>query len=284
MYAALLKDELVLAVTEAAKARADISYLNREPYRCPNCRQRVILILSEQAEAFFKHLRSYQGSAGEQAEHHTAKMMLKAALTAAGFPAQVEVPLAVGGIRADVLANSGLAFEVQCAPLGQAEFAHRHALYQEARVKDIWVVGQRHYLRGKLKQTQLIYFRENPHWQSYYLEVDPVRGLLRLKYQVLQEPLTQNLVYRQQDFTLDAKGIASLWHYRPPKLPDFQADCRRQRQYLQGQIQQKTRFGLKIAEAMYLKHLTLADLPSAAFASWRKPGEASWLERYLGAK
>ena len=92
------------------------------------------------------------------------------------------------------------------------------------------------------------------------------------------------MVYCQQDFTLDAKGIASLWHYRPPKPPDFQADCRRQRQYLQGQIQQKTRFGLKIAEAMYLKHLTLADLPSAAFASWRKPGEASWLERYLGAK
>ena len=40
LYAALLKDELVLAVTEAAKARADMSYLNREPYRCPNCRQR----------------------------------------------------------------------------------------------------------------------------------------------------------------------------------------------------------------------------------------------------
>lgn len=284
MYAALLKDELVLAVTEAAKARADLSYLNREFYRCPSCHQRVILILSEQGAAFFKHLRTYQGNAGEQAEHHSAKMMLKAALTAAGFPAQVEVPLAGGGIRADVLANDRLAFEIQCAPLGQGEFARRHALYKEAGVADIWVVGRRHYLSRKLKQTQLIYFRENPAWASYYLEVDPVKGVFHLKYQVCQEPLTQKLVYRRQDFTLDAKGIAELWHYRPPMGGDLQIDCSQQKQYLRGQIQQKTRFGLKIAQAMYLKHVTLDELPAAAFAAWRKPGEASWLEQYLAAK
>ena len=52
-------------------------------------------------------------------------------MTAAGFPAEVEIPLAEGQLRADVLATAKLAFEVQCAPLSQQEFNHRHQLYQK---------------------------------------------------------------------------------------------------------------------------------------------------------
>ncbi len=65
----------------------------------------MILIVSEQKAAFFKHISSYGSALGEKEEHHLSKMLLKSALTAAGFNAQVEIPLADGQLRADVLAS-----------------------------------------------------------------------------------------------------------------------------------------------------------------------------------
>ncbi|GHV98502.1 competence protein [Lactobacillus nasalidis] len=283
MYAALLHQELVLAVSEAAKVRENPAYLNQEVYRCPRCRKPVILVLSQKAEPFFKHYQVFRGL-GEQEEHRQGKTLLKAALTAAGLPARLEVPLADGALRADVLANPGLAFEVQCAPLGQEEFAHRHALYRSIGIKDIWLVGRRHYLGEKLKQTQLIFFRENQLWGSYYLEIHQADSLLRLKYQVQQAPLSQQLVYRQEDFPLDGEGIAALWRFRPLLPPPEAADWLKERQYLDQQLKEKSRLGQKLGELMYLRGYTLADLPQEAFSHWRKPGEPSWLAGFLQQK
>lgn len=176
MYAAMLNKKLVLAVDEACLVNARQKKLNRDNYHCPHCNKKVILVMSEQKAAFFKHLVKYSNLMGEKEEHHQSKMLLKSALTAAGFPAEVEIPLAEGQLRADVLATAKLAFEVQCAPLSQQEFNHRHQLYQKIGVKDIWIVGQRHYLKRRLKRTQLIFFRQNKAWGNYYLEINPQRN------------------------------------------------------------------------------------------------------------
>lgn len=157
MYAAMLNKGLVLAVNEAYLVNSNQKKLNQDFYRCPHCNKKVILIMSERKAAFFKHLISYNNLMGEKEEHHQSKMLLKSALTAAGFNAAVEMPLADGQLRADVLVSKKLAFEAQCAPLNKNEFRHRHALYHKIGVTDIWIVGKRHYLKKRLKQTQLIF-------------------------------------------------------------------------------------------------------------------------------
>lgn len=283
MYAALLNKELVLAVSEAGKVRENPAYLNQEVYRCPRCQKPVILVLSQKAEPFFKHYQAYRGL-GEQEEHRQGKMLLKAALTAAGLNAKTEVPLADGALRADVLATPLLAFEVQCAPLSKGEFAHRHDLYQAIGIKDVWLVGRRHFLGEKLKQTQLIFFRENRCWGSYYLEIHQEAGLIRLKYQIRQAPVSQTLLYRQVDFALDAEGIAALWHFRPLLPPPLADDWVKERDYLDQQLKEKSKLGQKLGELMYLAGYTVFTLPKEAFSTWRRPGEKSWLLKFLQQK
>lgn len=115
MYAAMLNKKLVLAVSEAYLVNSKQKKLNQEIYRCPHCNKKVILIMSERKAAFFKHLINYNNLMGEKEEHHQSKMLLKSALTAAGFDATVEVPLAEGQLRADVLVskNSPLKYNVR---------------------------------------------------------------------------------------------------------------------------------------------------------------------------
>ena len=236
--------------------------------------------MSEQKAAFFKHLVKYSNLMGEKEEHHQSKMLLKSALTAAGFPAEVEIPLAEGQLRADVLATAKLAFEVQCAPLSQQEFNHRHQLYQKIGVKDIWIVGQRHYLKRRLKRTQLIFFRQNKAWGNYYLEINPQRNRFCLKYNVLEEPVANKLVYQSKSFVLDELGIKDFWRFKPFKK-EYSLNIATQRKYLRQQIMQKTKLGLKIGEMLYERKLTLDDLPGKVFATWRNPGERDRVSDFL---
>lgn len=280
MYAAMLNKKLVLAVDEACLVNARQKKLNRDNYHCPHCNKKVILVMSEQKAAFFKHLVKYSNLMGEKEEHHQSKMLLKSALTAAGFPAEVEIPLAEGQLRADVLATAKLAFEVQCAPLSQQEFNHRHQLYQKIGVKDIWIVGQRHYLKRRLKRTQLIFFRQNKAWGNYYLEINPQRNRFCLKYNVLEEPVANKLVYQSKSFVLDELGIKDFWRFKPFKK-EYPLNIATQRKYLRQQIMQKTKLGLKIGEMLYERKLTLDDLPDKVFATWRNPGERDRVSDFL---
>ena len=147
MYAAILNQKLVLAINEAEQVSKGLKKLNQESYLCPSCRHRMILILSEEKKPFFKHFYQVKGT-GEKEEHLQAKQLLCTALKANGFRADIEVPLLDQQLRADVLVENRLSFEVQCAPLSGAEFAHRHALYKKLQIKDIWIVGKRHYLKN----------------------------------------------------------------------------------------------------------------------------------------
>lgn len=180
MYAAILNQKLVLAINEAEQVSKGLKKLNQESYLCPSCRHRMILILSEEKKPFFKHFYQVKGT-GEKEEHLQAKQLLCTALKANGFRADIEVPLLDQQLRADVLVENRLSFEVQCAPLSGAEFAHRHALYKKLQIKDIWIVGKRHYLKNKINRSQKIFLRYSTQWQWYYLEINPFSCVITLK-------------------------------------------------------------------------------------------------------
>ena len=55
----MLNKKLVLAVDEACLVNARQKKLNRDNYHCPHCNKKVILVMSEQKAAFFKHLVKY---------------------------------------------------------------------------------------------------------------------------------------------------------------------------------------------------------------------------------
>lgn len=209
-----------------------------------------------------------------------AKLLFQTAFTAAGFSAATEVSLAEGQLRADVLVSPKLAIEVQCAPLSWHEFNHRHALYRQIHILDLWIVGQRHYLQQKIKKRQIMFFRRNKRWGSYYLEVEPARNLFRLHYRVRQEPLTRHLVYQTATFALDERGIKQFWHFRP-EYKKYKLSPQKQCLYLQRQIKQKSKWGLSIAEQLYCHHLNVDQLPPSLFNTWRQPGEEDNLTKYL---
>ena len=283
MYAALLNNKLVLARQEAELVFRNKKRLNCEKYKCPSCRKRVILIVSESKMAFFKHVTTYRFGQGEKEEHHQSKLLLKSAFTAAGFDAKNEISLADGGLRADVLVSNKLALEVQCAPLSQEEFDHRHHLYKNIGILDLWIVGKRHYLKQRLKETQLMYFRENKNWGKYYLEISPVNQILTLKYNVLQEPVTKNLHYQTMKFKLDEEGIKQFWQFHGRKIK-YYLDTDKQKRYLKTQIRQKSKLGMSVAELLYMNKMTLEDIPEKVFSEWRRPGELDAVSNFLQNK
>lgn len=268
MYAALRQRQLVLASTEA-KTKGTVS---RPEYRCPQCKRVVSLVIAQNKVPYFQHV-ALTGSGGEKQEHHLGKCELKAALTAAGLPARLEVPLAQGQIRADVLASPSLAFEIQCAPLSDHEFAKRHRLYQAEGITDIWLVGRRHFLGRKIKKTQMIYLRFNTQWQWYYLEIDVASHQLHLHYNLQQTAWRHHLYCQDQHFDLDELGLQALWNFHP-KLMAYHQSVVPEKAYLQKQLVQKTKLGLAVGQRLYKQRRVLADLPAAAFLSWQVPGAA----------
>lgn len=267
MYAALLNNELVNANDQAKKLKNKQINDQNNHYFCPHCKQEVQLIVKEKS-AYFKHRAHIVNLSGEKEEHLQSKNLLQAALIEANFPAQTEISLAKGQLRADVLANSKLAFEIQCAPLNKSEFRHRHFLYWRSGIQDIWVVGKRHFLQHNIKKSQLIFFRKNKLWHNYYLEIDPYQKRLRLKFNVLLEPLTEQVHYQVANFALNGTGLQKLWRFHP-QLKNYNIDPSKQQRYLQIQLTQKSIKGMQIATLLYQSHLTLNDLPEWVFTKLR---------------
>ncbi|WEV71349.1 competence protein CoiA family protein [Lactobacillus sp. ESL0785] len=279
MYAALLNKNLVLAVTEADLIRRGEKRLVGQQYLCPRCHKRVQLIIKA-SKPYFKHRPRISHLQGEKEEHAMSKALLQSALCAAGFRAQTEVTLAAGQLRADVLASSQLAFEVQCAPLSKTEFTHRHQLYCQIGIADLWVVGRRHYLQAKIKTSQLIFFRKNQVWRTYYFEIDPYHRQLRLKYNVLLEPLTNKLHYQIEYFSLDATGLRALWQFQPA-LKQYEVQPAKQKHYLELQLAEKSKKGSQIAWQLYQRQMTINDLPSWVFGKMREVNYSDNVTQYF---
>lgn len=283
MYAALLDNDLVLAVREASLIQEGIKKLNQENYRCPNCRKKVMLVLSEIKTPFFKHVHIVKGE-GEKEEHLLAKELLCSSLIASGYYARTEIPLANHQLRADILAENNLAFEVQCAPLSEAEFYHRHKLYQAIGIKDIWIVGQRHYLKKSLKKSQKIFLRKSKYWNWYYLEINPFKEKIILKYQLHLAPVSNKIFYFQKTFPLNELGIKKLFSFRPNLTFSKKANIQAEKNYLANQIKQKTKLGMQIAEKLYFNHLTIDKIPKEIFQQWREPFDGTRIIAYLSQK
>lgn len=283
MYAALLKKKLVLAVSEANLVYEGNKRLNYEKYYCPNCKKRVMLVISQEKMPFFKHIRLIKGE-GEKDEHQQSKQLLCASLVANGLKAEMEVPLADQQLRADVFVHPNLSFEVQCAPLSDKEFHHRHALYEKIGIKDVWIVGKRHYLNKKLKKSQKIFLRYSQTWDWYYLEVDPFKERIYLKYQIRLEPLIDNVIFHKKSFPLNENGVRDLLMFKISKSKVRQIDSQKQRNYLIRQLRQKTNLGRKIAAMMYELQVTIDDLPVEIFNRVRLPNEDLTIMQFLHQK
>ena len=277
MYAALLNDTLVLAVEEAKLTKSNNKV--KKHYFCPHCEREVQLVYKDE-QSYFKHIPSKVNLSGENEEHAQSKRILTQALRAVHFNAQTEVNLANGQLRADILAASNLAFEIQCAPLNKSEFRHRHFLYRQIDVKDIWIVGKRHFLRQNIKKSQLIFFRRNNFWREYYLEIDPFKKIMRLKYNVLLEPLTNKVHFQEEKFDISAKGLKKLWHFQP-SLHKYHVNPKQQRRYLQMQLVHKSLKGMQIANLLYKKRQTIDDLPPWVFNSFRRINSPDNVSKYL---
>ena len=277
MYAALLNDTLVLAVEEVKLTKSNNKV--KKHYFCPHCEREVQLVYKDE-QSYFKHIPSKVNLSGENEEHAQSKRILTQALRAVHFNAQTEVNLANGQLRADILAASNLAFEIQCAPLNKSEFRHRHFLYRQIDVKDIWIVGKRHFLRQNIKKSQLIFFRRNNFWREYYLEIDPFKKIMRLKYNVLLEPLTNKVHFQEEKFDISAKGLKKLWHFQP-SLHKYHVNPKQQRRYLQMQLVHKSLKGMQIANLLYKKRQTIDDLPPWVFNSFRRINSPDNVSKYL---
>ena len=277
MYAALLNDTLVLAVEEAKLTKSNNKL--KKHYFCPHCEREVQFVYKDE-QSYFKHIPSKVNLSGENEEHAQSKRILTQALRAVHFNAQTEVNLANGQLRADILAASNLAFEIQCAPLNKSEFRHRHFLYRQIGVKDIWIVGKRHFLRQNIKKSQLIFFRRNNFWREYYLEIDPFKKIIRLKYNVLLEPLTNKVHFQEEKFAISAKGLKKLWHFQP-SLHKYHVNPKQQRRYLQMQLVHKSLKGMQIANLLYKKRQTIDDLPPWVFNSFRRINSPDNVSKYL---
>ena len=277
MYAALLNDTLVLAVEEVKLTKSNNKV--KKHYFCPHCEREVQLVYKDE-QSYFKHIPSKVNLSGENEEHAQSKRILTQALRAVHFNAQTEVNLANGQLRADILAASNLAFEIQCAPLNKSEFRHRHFLYRQIGVKDIWIVGKRHFLRQNIKKSQLIFFRRNNFWREYYLEIDPFKKIIRLKYNVLLEPLTNKVHFQEEKFDISAKGLKKLWHFQP-SLHKYHVNPKQQMRYLQMQLVHKSLKGMQIANLLYKKRQTIDDLPPWVFNSFRRINSPDNVSKYL---
>ena len=277
MYAALLYNTLVLAVEEAKSTKSNNKV--KKHYFCPHCEREMQLVCKDK-QSYFKHIPSKVNLSGENKEHAQSKSILTKALREVHFNAETEVNLANGQLRADILAASNLAFEIQCAPLNKSEFRHRHFLYKQIGVKDIWIVGQRHFLGQNIKKSQLIFFRRNYFWQDYYLEIDPFKKIIRLKYNVLLEPLTNKLHFQEEKFDINAIGLKQLWHFHP-LLQKYHVNSTQQKQYLQMQLKHMSLKGMQIANLLYKKRQTIEDLPPWVFTNFRKINSPDNVSKYL---
>lgn len=279
MYAALVNEKLVTAYEEYSLL-PNYQQLNTKIYRCPRCKKRVILIVSQSKAPFFKHYNVSQGK-GEKEEHALSKQMLCTALVGAGYQAKMEVNLAYRQLRADILMQNSISFEIQCSPISDIEFDHRHNLYEKIGIKDVWVVGLRHFLHQQLRESQKKFLRFNQQWGWYYLEINPYEADISLKYNILLSPISRKLKYQIKKFSLDDLGIRKFFNFVPYlkrySLPDVQF----QRQYLHKKIQQKTGYGLQVAQLLYENRKSVEDIPVEILTQYYLPKQNCPLVQYL---
>lgn len=96
--------------------------------------------------------------------------------------------------------------------------------------------------------------------------------------------LSSELSYEIKTFSLDERGVASLFTFIPSTRKNKISYIQDQKIYLQKQINQKSRLGLKIASLLYQLHYSVADIPDELFLKLREPKEKSPIIIFLQKK
>lgn len=119
--------------------------------KCPECETLVTLIAGERRSHHFRHHRkgecAYE-SEPETEEHRHGKLLIYDWLSIEYPTAMIELEYKVKdtGQRADVMAlfpnGDRWAFEIQCSPITGEAWKERNALYEQAGIKNYWILGK----------------------------------------------------------------------------------------------------------------------------------------------
>lgn len=147
--------EMVLAFNYDAVSWKELTEENQRKGTLvmPCCDRPVVLKTSHLGTRFFAHARR-DGSAcpSESEEHLLAKDLVAKAVVQAGWRAETEAVLKPHGLVADVLATKGkkcVAFEIQWSRQKQKDTERRHAAYEKAGIRALWLFKQWDYPRCK---------------------------------------------------------------------------------------------------------------------------------------
>lgn len=116
------------------------------------------------------------------------------------------------------------------------------------------------------------------------MEINPFSCVITLKYNILMAALSSELSYDIKTFSLDEKGVASLFTFIPSTRRNKLSYIQDQKVYLQKQITQKSKLGLEIASLLYQLHYSVADIPDELFLKLREPKEKSPILIFLQKK
>jgi hypothetical protein len=112
----------------------------------PCCGRPVVLKTSHLRTRFFAHARKDGSKCPRESEAHLfAKTLIAKAIVQAGWQAETEVTLKPANLKVDVLATKGkhrIAFEVQLSRQKEQVTAKRHAAYEKAGVRALWLFKQ----------------------------------------------------------------------------------------------------------------------------------------------
>lgn len=246
---------------------------------CPSCGARLLIRNGTQVPAHFAH----RGTAcpswePESTAHLQGKLILRDLVQAAGWQATLEVPVADGAQRVDVMAQRGatqLALEYQCSPLAADRLRERVAGYAALGLADRWYLG-RHFYTGRARQAARPFARMGPQGLFWYF-LDSQAGRAWVEQAPPGAPRTQ------QD----------CWPARGPAQPTTLPGPGAQAQRLAQQLHRPSRGLLRqLQNACYERGLNLAGCPWVVHracvprAGWR--GDVTllrvlWLLTFSGA-
>lgn len=130
-----------------------------------------------------------------------------------------------------------------------------------------------------------MFLRYSTKWHWYYLEINPFKCVITLKYNILKAAISSEVKYNIKTFSLDERGMAALFTFIPSDKDGTKLNhIQDQKIYLQKQIIQKSKLGLEIGALLYQLHYSMDDIPDELFLKLREPKEKSPIIRFLQKK
>ena len=166
--------EMVLAFNHDAVSWKELAEKNRRLgiLVMPCCGRPVVLKRSHLGTRFFAHARRGGSTCPSESEEHLlAKDLVAKAVVQAGWNAETEAVLKSHGLVADVLATKGkksVAFEIQWSRQKKNDTERRHAAYEKAGIRALWLFKQGDYPRCKeIPAFRLVRDAENRSFQVW---------------------------------------------------------------------------------------------------------------------